>query len=139
MKILIINGPELDKTGTRETSIYGTQTFEDLKSMADLEFPELEITLLQSDSEEEILDFIGRKSVGYEGLIINPGILTHSSNELGTALEKVKIKKVEVHLSHIFAREDFRRKSLTAPFVEALISGMGMEGYLMAIRFLMGK
>ena len=139
MNILIINGPELDKTGTRETGIYGTQSFDDLKVMVRSEFPEVKLEIVQSDSEEKIVDYIKNKAIEFEGLIINPGILTHSSLQLGSALQELSIRKVEVHLSHIFSREDFRRKSLTAPFVDALITGMGIEGYLLAINFLNGN
>ena len=139
MKILIINGPNLNLTGTREPKIYGKVSFDDLDSMIKEKYPLVEVTFFQSNHEGEIIDKIQNDGAKFEGLIINAGALTHTSIAIGDALLSIKIPKIEVHLSHIFAREEFRRKSMTAASTDGLVSGLGMNGYLVAIQYLFAK
>lgn len=139
MKILILNGPNLNLTGTRDPKNYGKISFDDLKKMVAEKYPQVEISIMQTNHEGELIDWIQEETSNYDGLIINAGGLTHSSVSVGDALASVSIPKIEVHLSHIFSREEFRRKSMTAPFTDGLISGLGMNGYLVAIQYLSAR
>ncbi|MEG0641037.1 MAG: type II 3-dehydroquinate dehydratase [Clostridium sp.] len=138
MKILIINGPNLNFLGIREKGIYGNGTYNDLceyihKSAKDLD---VDINILQSNIEGEIINFIQEAYGKYDGLVINPGAYTHYSIAVHDALKSISIPIVEVHLSNIHNREEFRKISVTAPACSGQICGFGFEGYILGIRAL---
>ena len=136
MKIMIINGPNLNMLGVREKNIYGTRNYEDVCNYVKEEGKKRnhEILMVQSNSEGEIIDFIQKAYFEkYEGIIINPGAYTHYSYAIHDALKGFDIPAVEVHLSNIHTREEFRRNSVTAPACIGQISGFGEYGYIMAM------
>jgi 3-dehydroquinate dehydratase II len=138
--ILIINGPNLNLTGQREAQHYGTETLDGLSDIAvDLRgrYPGLEVEVFQSNHEGELIDKIqGAAASGIAGIVINPGGFTHTSVAIPDALRAVKLPAIEVHLSHIYAREEFRRHNLTAPACVGSISGLGAGGYTLAVEWL---
>ncbi len=138
MKILVINGPSLNLLGIREPEIYGSKTFADLENMIENYGDEkgIEITSLQSNSEGEIIDYIHYALGNYDGIVINPGAYTHYSYAFADAISAVSIPTVEVHISDINKREEFRRISVTKASCITQISGHGFEGYLEAIDYL---
>ena len=140
--ILIINGPNLNLTGHREAQHYGTETLERLSSIAgDLQgrYPGLEVELFQSNHEGALIDRIqGAAAAGIRGVVINPGGFTHSSVAIADALRAVKLPAVEVHLSHVYAREEFRRHNPVAQACTGSISGLGINGYTLAVEWLAG-
>lgn len=140
MNILIINGPNLNMLGTREPEIYGHETLMDIMDQLQKKFPAVGIRHFQSNHEGALLDRI-QESMNEEidGIVINGGALTHYSYALADALSMLKIPRVEVHISHIFAREPFRHKSVIAPVCDGMISGMGTKGYELAVAFLVGE
>lgn len=135
MKILVIHGPNLNLLGTREMKIYGTQSLEEIdKDMRKLAKElGLELTIRQSNHEGEIVELI-QNSGGYSAIIINPAAYTHTSIAIRDAISAVKIPTIEVHLSNIYRREEFRQKSLIAPVATGQISGFGVESYLLGLR-----
>lgn len=139
MKVLVINGPNINMLGIREKHIYGSKSYEYmclyLKEKADK--LNIELDIVQSNVEGEIINFIQEAYGKYDGLIINPGAFTHYSIAIYDALLSVNIKTVEVHLSNIYKREEFRRKSVTAPACMGQISGFGIFGYVMAMEALL--
>ncbi len=138
-KIAIINGPNLDRLGKREPEIYGKATLADLENALRAEFGgAAELAFFQSNHEGAIIDRIAQAAdAGFAGLVINPGALTHTSVALRDALLGAHLPTIEVHLSNIYKREEFRQKSLTAPACVAVISGLGLDGYHAAIRHLL--
>ncbi len=143
IRILVLNGPNLNLTGRREQQHYGTRPLTDLpgmlKELHDT-WPELETPIFQSNYEGEIIDKIQSAPAEHiHGIVINPGGFTHSSVSVADALRASGLPAVEVHLSHVNAREDFRRHNVIAPACIATVSGMGLEGYILAIRYLTGK
>lgn len=138
MKIMIIHGPNLNLLGRREPEIYGRETLttlnEKLLKMARAQNIEAEI--VQSNSEGEIIDAIHRAALNFQGLLINPAALTHYSYALADALAACALPYIEVHLSNIFGREDYRKISLTAPKAAGLIAGLGPDGYLLGLKAL---
>ncbi len=141
MKILIINGPNLNFLGIREKDIYGTKNYDDLLQMIAKKGEEAgcQIEVFQSNHEGAIIDRIQDAYFdGTEGLVINPGAYTHYSYAIHDALASITtMKKVEVHISDITAREEFRKISVTAPACDKQIYGKGLDGYLLAINFLL--
>ena len=137
MKILIINGPNLNMLGKRDGSVYGTKNYADLVDMIEKEAEKLLIDVLffQSNHEGELIDFIQNNSNDSDGIIINPGALTHYSIALRDALSDSKLKIVEVHISNIHAREQFRHISVIAPISEGQIAGLGFVGFLYALKY----
>ena len=135
LKIGIINGPNLNMLGKRDQNIYGNLTLEEMnhriESFAKEE--DIELTIKQSNSEGEIIDSIQRFSSQVDGLIINPAAYTHYSYAIADALRDCTIPTIEVHLSDIFSREDFRRKSVTASACTEQIAGFGYQSYILAI------
>ncbi len=134
MKILVINGPNLNKLGERDTKQYGMLSLEEINNLIRSEFTDIEFMFVQSNSEGEIIDYL--QSVENEniaGVIINPGGYAHSSVAIRDALELVKVPKIEVHLSNLANREDFRKQTLTASAVNGYLSGFGHLGYLAAV------
>lgn len=136
-KIEIINGPNLNLTGRREPEVYGTATMEDCIAQLRLQFPEGEIGYYQSNVEGELIDHIQRVGFTSDGLIVNLGGYSHTSIALRDALLAVPAAKIEVHLSNIFAREDYRHHSFVSSACRGMICGLGLQGYELAIRALL--
>jgi len=137
-KVLMINGPELNKTGTREPEIYGTQTMDDIVANVRKRGDELgvKVDYFQSDSETELVIRIWEAKGGYDGIIINPGIFTHSGTHIRDTIAKTGLPTVEVHLSNVFARESFRHVSMTAGACIGQIAGFKGFGYVLALEAL---
>jgi 3-dehydroquinate dehydratase-2 len=137
--IAILNGPNLDRLGKREPEIYGKATLGDLEKALRAEFGSAaELEFFQSNHEGELIDRIAKLADSKaDGIVINGGALTHTSVALRDALLGAHIPAVEVHISNIYKREEFRHVSLTAPACAAVITGLGLEGYHAAIRFLL--
>lgn len=140
MKLLVINGPNLNFLGIREKSVYGTQDYEDLLKMIAEKGENLGIAIevFQSNHEGALIDRIQDAYFdGTEGIVINPGAYTHYSYAIRDALASISIPKVEIHISDITKREEFRKTSVTAPVCDRQIYGHGLDGYLEAIDFIM--
>ena len=138
-RIVIINGPNLDRLGIREPDIYGDQTLTDLENLLSEEAESLgvQVQFYQSNHEGFIIDEIGEYSDSEVfGLILNPGALTHTSLALRDAIAGSDLPAIEVHISNIYRREDIRQHSLTAPACIGVISGLGFDGYVAALRHL---
>lgn len=140
-KIAIINGPNLNLLGKREPEIYGFETFDDILREMQGQFPDLTFHYFQSNHEGAIIDEIQKifQESDYNGLIINAGAFTHYSYAIYDALKMLTIPKIEVHLSHIFARETFRHTSVISAACDAMISGLGKTGYFCAVQYLVSK
>jgi len=134
MKILILNGPNLNLLGTREPEVYGSRTLEDLNIYIRDYFKKTELEFVQSNHEGELIDQIQKAEGSYEGIVLNAGALTHYSYAIRDAIAAVSLPVMEVHLSNVAAREDFRRNSVIAPVVQGSISGLGAYGYVLAVR-----
>ena len=135
MKILVINGPNLNLLGTRESDIYGTMTLADINASIQDLAKELgaEVTISQSNHEGEIVDQI-QNAKDYAALVINPAAYTHTSVAIRDVIAAIDIPAVEIHLSNIYKREEFRHKSLISPVAHGQISGFGPESYLLGLR-----
>ena len=131
MKILILNGPNLNLLGTREPKIYGTVSMADFLENLKEKFPEDEFLFFQSNVEGEIINRLQEDD--YEALIINPAAYTHYSYAIADCLKNIQKPKIEVHISNIYAREEFRQKSVTAAHCNGVISGFGLDGYRLAV------
>lgn len=138
MKILVINGPNLNMLGKREPDIYGISTLEEINSLLTdrAEKSGIELIIKQSNSEGEIINYIQEYSFLVKGIIINPAAYTHYSIAIRDALSFLSIPVVEVHLSNIYAREEFRHRSVISPVVKGQISGFGLLSYLLALEAL---
>lgn len=141
MKILIVNGPNLSQLGKRTREIYGDKTLEEINRLLGQRAAELGVDLVafQSNSEGSLIDFIQEQSPRADGIIINPGALTHYGLSLRDALSDAGLPVIEVHLSNIYAREGFRNKSVIAPIARGQISGLGWRGYLAALNTLVAE
>jgi len=137
-KIFVLNGVNLGALGTRRPEIYGTMTLDDIERLLKEEFPELDLEFRQTDFEGEMVGLI-REAASSDGLVINAGAWTHYSYALHDALESLNVPKVEVHLSNVHAREKWRRVSVISPVVDAVIAGMGAQGYVAAVRYLVER
>ncbi len=137
MRILVVNGHNLNLLGQREPSIYGTTGLDDLIYMLDGHGRELGMLVehVQSNSEGELIDILHRAMDCYDGIILNPGAYTHYSYAIRDAVAAIGIPVVEVHISNINARDEFRRTSVIAPVCVGQISGLGLEGYRLALDF----
>lgn len=136
MKILVIHGPNLNLLGQRETDIYGKNSLEDINALLKKRAADqkVEVDFLQSNHEGEIVDKIGAaKKQGFAGILINPAAYTHTSIAIRDAVAAVDIPAVEVHLSNIHAREEFRQKSLIAPVARGQICGFGVQSYVLGL------
>jgi 3-dehydroquinate dehydratase II len=138
-KLAILNGPNLDRLGKREPEIYGSATLGDLETSLRKEFgAKATLEFFQSNHEGELIDRIAKiADAKFDGIVINGGALTHTSVALRDALLGAHLPTVEVHISNIYKREEFRHVSLTAPACAAVITGLGLEGYHAALRFLL--
>jgi len=135
-KILILNGPNLNLLGKREPGVYGNQSFEDyLEDLKNL-FPDTEIHYFQSNHEGAMIDKIHETGFSFDGIVINAGGYTHTSIALADALSAVTAPAVEVHISNIHAREEFRRHSYLTRVCKGMICGLGLKGYELAVRYL---
>lgn len=134
-KILVLNGPNLNLLGIREPRVYGSDTLDDVRRLAGERAAELglEIDFRQSNSEGELVDWIQEARGSADGIVINAGAYTHTSVALLDALAAVELPVVEVHLSNLFKREAFRRRSYIAPVAAGLIAGFGAQGYALAV------
>lgn len=141
MHITIINGPNLNLLGRREPEIYGTRTFDDFLEELRRVFPDITLSYFQSNSEGDIVTHIQEEgfSGGCDGIVINPGAYAHYSHAIGDALRAVHLPKVEVHISNIHAREEFRSHSVTAPACCGVIAGLGLAGYRLAVEWIVGN
>jgi len=139
MKIVIINGPNLNLLGKRETDIYGNMPFDEYFVSLQALFPQVELTYFQSNIEGELIDEIQKVGFSYDGIVLNPGGYTHTSVALGDAIAAVKTPVVEVHISNVHAREEFRKLSHVSGKSAGSIIGLGLKGYELAILWLLGK
>ena len=137
-KIFVLNGVNLGTLGTRRPEIYGTMTLDDIERLIEKEFQGLDLEFRQTDHEGEMVGLV-RKAVGSDGLVINAGAWTHYSYALHDALEALDVPKVEVHLSNVYAREEWRKVSVISPAVDAVVAGMGPHGYVAAVRYVLER
>jgi 3-dehydroquinate dehydratase-2 len=137
MKILIINGPNLNMLGLREPGIYGSRSFDDFLLELRNNYKQVDIIYHQSNSEGAIIDFIQQFGRECNGIIINAGAYTHTSVAIADALRSVSPPAVEVHLSNVFTRESFRHHSFLSPVVKGIIGGFGLDSYRLALEALL--
>lgn len=138
--ILIINGPNLNLLGTREPEIYGQVSFSEFLEELKNKFQgKVELSYFQSNSEGSIIDFIQENSLKADGVVINAGAYTHTSVAIRDALANLHIPKIEVHISNVHQREDFRHHSYLSAVCHGIIIGMGLEGYEYAVRYVLNK
>lgn len=133
MKILIINGPNLNLLGKREPEIYGGENFEDYFSKLQFKFKEVELSQFQSNSEGELITAIQEASENFGGIVLNAAAYTHTSIAIADTVKAINIPVVEVHISNIYNREGFRQKSFIAAHTKGVISGFGLDSYKLAI------
>jgi len=138
MIIAIINGPNLNLLGKREPEIYGTETFEAYLEKLKIIFPQITFQYYQSNIEGELINAIQEFGFSTDGIILNPGAYTHTSIAIGDAVAAVKSKVIEVHISNIFDREEFRKHSFISAKCSGVISGFGLRGYELAANYLLG-
>ncbi len=139
LKIAIINGPNLNLLGKREVEIYGAQSFDDYFNLLKSKFPDIELTYYQSNIEGDLINKIHEIGFSYDGIIINAGAYTHTSIAIADAIAGIKAPVIEVHISNIFSREDFRHVSYLGKHCKGSISGFGLNGYEMATNYLRHK
>lgn len=135
MKILIINGPNLNLLGVREKSIYGDHSFEDYFSELKLQYPAADLNYYQSNVEGELINKLQEVGFDYDGIILNAGGYTHTSVAIADAIAAIKTPVFEVHISNIYAREDYRNKSLLSKNCVGILSGIGLQGYTLALKY----
>ncbi len=135
MQIAIINGPNLNLLGTREPAIYGSQTFEQYFEELKALFPQVIFNYFQSNIEGELINEVQRVGFAYNGIILNPGGYTHTSVALGDAIASITTSVIEVHISNVFGREDFRKLSHVSAKAKGVISGLGLKGYALAVNY----
>ena len=136
MKILILNGPNLNLLGTREPSVYGSQTFEDYFKTLQAKFNSVDLEYQQSNHEGDLVTAIQKADGVFDGVILNAGAYTHTSIAIGDAIKAVGVPVVEVHISNTFAREAFRHQSYISPNAKGVILGFGLQSYDLAIQSL---
>jgi 3-dehydroquinate dehydratase II len=136
-KITIINGPNLNLLGKRDPEIYGSDTLEQIEAQMRERFQEMELSFKQSNHEGDLIDWL-QQAQGQDGLILNAGALSHTSYTIRDAIEAIQTPVIEVHLSNVAARESFRHKSLLSAVCRGAITGLGAEGYLLALQYLAG-
>ena len=138
MHIAIINGPNLNLLGTREPDVYGSQTFEQYYEGLQREYPAITFSYFQSNVEGELINELQRAGVSCDGIIMNPGGYTHTSVAIGDAIAAIKAPVIEVHISNVHAREEFRRISHVSAKARGSIVGLGLKGYELAVQFFTG-
>jgi len=134
MKIVIINGPNLNLLGKREPEIYGHQTFEDYFSTLKTKYPNLELAYFQSNIEGELISKIQEVGFSYDGIVLNAAAYTHTSIGIGDAVKAISTPVIEVHISNTYARETFRHQSFISPNAKGIIIGFGMNSYDLALQ-----
>ncbi|TMD26394.1 MAG: type II 3-dehydroquinate dehydratase [Chloroflexi bacterium] len=137
-RVVVVHGPNLNLLGRREPEIYGTRSLDDLNKTVEAKAKQLgwDVSLYQSNHEGEIIDFLQQQGPGSVGIVINPGALSHYSLALYDCLQALALPVVEVHLSNIHAREEFRSRSVTARAARGVITGLGFAGYELALEYL---
>lgn len=135
MRIAIINGPNLNLLGKRETDIYGNESFETYFEKLKARFPAIEFSYFQSNVEGDLINQIQQVGFSYDGIVLNPAGYTHTSVALGDAIAAIKTPLVEVHISNIFGREEFRKLSHVSGKAVGVISGLGLKGYELAVEY----
>ncbi len=139
MKIIIINGPNLNLLGIREPEVYGTQGFEQYLQEAMTRFENANFDYYQSNVEGELINKLHQVGFSYDGIILNAGGYTHTSVALSDAIAAIKTPVIEVHISNIYAREEFRHKNIISKECVGMISGLGLNGYDLAINYFLNK
>ena len=139
MKILIVNGPNINLLGKREPSIYGAQSFDDYFAELKIFYPQVELEYFQSNVEGEMINKIHEKGFEYDGIVLNAGAYTHTSIALQDAIRAITAPVVEVHISNVHAREEFRHKSMIACACVGVICGFGLYSYRLAIDALLSR
>ena len=139
MKLIIINGPNLNLLGIREKEIYGETSFEEYLSTLKSKFKDVELEFFQSNHEGELIEKIQEVGFSYEGIIITAGGFTHTSVALRDAIASVSSPAIEVHISNILNREDFRKKSFLSDVCKGIISGLGLKGYEFAVDYFLSQ
>ena len=134
MKIIIINGPNLNLLGKREPEIYGTQTFEDYFEIVKKKFQNIDLHYFQSNIEGELISKIQEVGFSFDGIIINAGAYTHTSIGIGDAIKAIQTPVIEVHISNTFSREPFRHQSFISPNAKGVIIGFGLKSYDLALQ-----
>ena len=135
MKIIIINGPNLNLLGTREPHIYGRQSFEDYFLKLQEEYPHITLHYFQSNSEGRLIDKLHEVGFTYDGIVLNAGAYTHTSIAIADAIVAIRTPVIEVHISNVYEREAFRHHSCLSANCRGIIVGLGLKGYELAIRF----
>jgi len=133
MQIIIINGPNLNLLGVREKSIYGDGNMEDYMAILRDKYPNIELDYYQSNSEGELIDKIHEVGFSYDGIVMNAGAYTHTSIAIADAISSVKTPTIEVHISNVAKREDFRHKTYLGPVCVGTIAGFGLDSYRLGI------
>ena len=139
MRILLLNGPNLDLLGTREPTVYGTRTFEDYLAELRNAFPAHELRYVQSNEEGELINALRTAEAEYDGVVMNAAGYSHTSVALRDSVALMQVPVVEVHISNVHAREPFRQVLLTAAVCAGCISGFGLEGYRLAVEYLLRR
>ena len=139
MKIAIINGPNLNLLGKREPGIYGSTSFDDYLATLKSKYPQVDLHYYQSNVEGELINELQRVGFDYDGIIMNPGGYTHTSVAIGDAIASIKTPVVEVHISNVYAREEFRKLSHVSGKSAGSIIGLGLKGYELALQYLLTK
>jgi 3-dehydroquinate dehydratase-2 len=134
-KIIIINGPNLNLLGKREPKTYGNKSFDSYFKELEVDFPEMKLTSFQSNIEGEIINKIQETGFSLDGIVLNAGGYTHTSVAIADAIAAIKTPVIEVHISNIYAREEYRHQSLMAKNCKGVIAGFGLDSYKMAINF----
>ncbi len=138
-KVQIINGPNLNLLGKREPDVYGSETFEAFFETLKKRFPDTELHYFQSNVEGEIINKLHEIGFGFDGIILNAGAYTHTSVAIHDAIVAINTRVAELHISNVYAREEFRHKSLITSKCVGMVTGFGMEGYAMALTYLITK
>lgn len=139
VKIIIINGPNLNLLGKREPEIYGSDSFEDFFSRLKATYPSLQLEYYQSNIEGELIDKIQEKGFDYDGILINAGGYTHTSVAISDAIASVSTPVLEIHISNIYKREEFRHKSIISKECVGMIAGLGLKGYDLGLQYFIAK
>jgi len=137
-RVFVLNGVNLGSLGERRPEVYGSQSLGDIEEQLRGEFPDVDLEFRQTDYEGEFVGWV-REAAASDGLVVNPGAWTHYSYAIHDALEAVSVPKVEVHLSNVHAREGWRRVSVVSPAVDSTLAGMGVSGYLAAVRYVLER
>jgi 3-dehydroquinate dehydratase-2 len=139
MKIAIINGPNLNLLGKREPEVYGSRSFDDYLAELKQTFPDVDFNYYQSNIEGELINEVQRVGFEYDGIVLNPGGYTHTSVALGDAIAAIKTPVIEVHISNVHAREDFRKLSHISGKSVGSIFGLGLKGYELAVKWFVDR